>query len=178
MLLDLTDFDQTEPPEDLELFAVLAIMQAVFRPDVADRILRIYQKIKHKLSDPHYHNRWLRILRYVMSSSKYLSKQDFIEVTNQMSETDVATISPLFQELMAEGEVIGFGKGEVIGCEKGEVMREAKSIIRTLTKRFQTVSPTTNEMVFAISDLDELERLADFAYDCQSLAEFETALNK
>ena len=82
MLLDLTDFDKTQPPEDLELFAVLAIMQAVFRPDVAERILKIYQKIKHKLGNPYYRDRWLRILRYVMSSSKYLSKQNFIEVTN------------------------------------------------------------------------------------------------
>jgi hypothetical protein len=158
IVLDLTNFDKTSPPEDLELYAVLAIMQAVFRPDVADRILRIYQKIKHKLGDPHYRDCWLKILRYAMSSSKYLSKENFIEVTNQMSDTDVATISPLAQELMAEGE--------------------SNSIIRILTKRLGGVPPSVRDKLHTIHDFDVLDQLTDVALDCQSLAEFEQALSK
>ena len=57
--------------DDLDLYAVLTIMQAVFRPDIAERILKIYQKIKPKLDDPHYRDRWLKIMRYAMASSKY-----------------------------------------------------------------------------------------------------------
>ena len=95
-----------------------------------------------------------------MTSSKYITRNDLDEVTNQMSDTDVATISPLFQELIVIGET----------------RNEAKSIIRTLTKRFQIVSPTITEKVHALTDLHTLDTLADFAYDCQSLAEFEAAL--
>ena len=68
----------------------------------------------------------------------------------------------LADQLFAEGEVIG----------------EAKSIIRTLTKRFQTVSSETTEKVLGLTDLGEIERLADFAYDCQTLHEFEVDLNR
>jgi hypothetical protein len=162
MLLDLTLTAESDLPEDVDLYAVLAIMQAVFRPDVAERILKIYQKIKHKLGEPHYRDRWLKVLRYAMTSSKYLSPQNICEVTSQMSDTDVATISPLYRELLSEGVAEGV----------------AKSIIRTLTKRFHTVSSVTTDKVLGLTDLVEIERLADFAYDCQSLDEFEQALGK
>jgi len=77
-------------------------------------------------------------------------------------------------QFVAEGIVIGEAKGKA----EGEAIGEAKSIIRTLTKRFQTVSPTITEKVHGLTDLAEIERLADFAYDCQTLGEFEEALNK
>jgi predicted transposase/invertase (TIGR01784 family) len=64
------------------------------------------------------------------------------------------------------------------GKAEGKIEGEAKSIIRTLTKRFQTISPVTTEKVLELTDLAEIEHLADFAYDCQSLAEFEEALGK
>jgi len=76
MLFDLTLTAESDLPEDLDLYAVLTVMQAVFRPDVAERILRIYTKLKHKLGDPHYRDRWLKILRYAMTSSKYLSPKN------------------------------------------------------------------------------------------------------
>jgi flagellar biosynthesis/type III secretory pathway protein FliH len=55
------------------------------------------------------------------------------------------------------------------GFTEGKTEGEVKSIIRTLTKRFQIVSPSTNKTILAMTDLDVIERLADFAYDCQSL---------
>ncbi|MCL2119476.1 MAG: DUF4351 domain-containing protein, partial [Planctomycetaceae bacterium] len=142
------------------------IMQAVFRPDVAERILKIYQKIKHKLDDPHYRDRWLKILRYAMTSSKYITRNDLDEVTNQMSDTDVATISPLYQELFTEGKIEGMAEGE------------ANSIIRILTRKFGEVPPTMQDRLYAIHDLDVLGQLTDVALDCQSLDEFEEALGK
>ena len=157
-MLDLMDFDKTTPPEDLELFAVLAIMQAVFRPDVADRIVRIYQKIKHKLGDSHYRDRWLKILRYAMTSSKYFSKENFIEVTSQMSDTEELTISPFARELLPEGE--------------------ANSIIRILTKRISDVPPSIQEKLRSIHDFDVLGQLTDFALDCDTLDEFVKVLEK
>ena len=68
--------------------------------------------------------------------------------------------------------------GYVLGEAEGEARGEAKSIIRTLTRRFQIVSPTITEKVFELTDLADVERLADFAFGCQSLDEFEDALNK
>ena len=168
-MLDLMNFDKTKPPEDLELFAVMAMMQAVFRPDVADRIVRIYQKIKHKLNDRHYRERWLRILRYAMSSSKYFSKENFIEVTNQMNETEILTISPFARELLAEGEA----KGREEGREK-----LFETLVKILTKRFGDVSPVIREKIHVIHDLDVLGQLTDYALDCQTLNEFVRALKE
>jgi len=62
--------------------------------------------------------------------------------------------------------------------DEGEAIGEAKSIIRILTKHFGDVSPTIREKLYAIHDLDVLSQLTDVALDCQSLAEFEAALNK
>jgi len=70
----------------------------------------------------------------------------------------------------------GLTEGEAKGKAEGEAKGKAESIIRTLTKRFQTVSPIINETVLGLTDLEELERLADFAFDCQTLDEFEKAI--
>jgi len=169
ILLDLMDFDKTTPPDDVELYAVLAIMQAVFRPDVAERILKIYRKIKHKLGDSQYRDRWLKILRYAMSSSKYLSKDNFVEVTSQMSDTDVATISPLYEELLAEGRE---EERNLWATDKVE------TLLRYLTRNFGEVPSTVRDRLYAIHDLDVLSQLTEAAWDCQSLAEFESALKK
>ena len=103
LLLDLTNFDKTKPPEDLELFAVLAIMQAMFRPDAVKRVMRIYEIIRPKLNDSQsseqYRKRWTTLLRYMITSSKYFTYDNLKEVTSKMSETVVATISPCALEL-------------------------------------------------------------------------------
>jgi predicted transposase YdaD len=181
ILLDLTETNEKDLPEDLELYAVLSVMQAVFRQDVAERILLIYQKIKHKLSDPKYRERWINLLRYFMKSSKYLTTKDAIEVTSQMSDTIVAGISPYAQELMAEGVAIGREEGVAIGIEKERnawCADKVETLLRILTKRLGEVPPTTQDKLHAIHDLDVLGQLTDVALDCQSLEEFEQALNR
>jgi len=177
LLLDLTNFDKTTPPEDLELFAVLAIMQAVFRPDAAERILRIYQKIKHKLGDPRYSERWLKLLRYMMTSSKYINKKDFFEVTSQMSDTDIATLSPFYQEVFAEGREEGREEGR---DEERNLWATDKveTLLQILSKRLGDVPPTIHDKLHAIHDIDVLCKLTDVALDCLSLDEFEVALGK
>ena len=151
--------------------SVLAVMQAVFRPDVAERMLQIYQKLKPKLGNPQYRDRWLKLLRYLITSSKYISKKRIEEVTNQMSDTDVATISPLCQEWMAEG----FIQGEAVGIEKG-IEKGIETLLRILTKRLGDMPSTVRDKLRAIHDLDALSQLTDIALDCQSIAEFEAAL--
>ena len=51
-----------------------------------------------------------------------------------------------------------------------------ESILRTLTKRFQAIPKPLEERILAITDLECLGKLADFALDCQSLVEFATAV--
>jgi len=178
MLFDLALTAESDLPEDLDLYAVLAIMQAVFHPDIAERILKIYQKIKHKLDDPHYRNRWLKVLRYAMTSSKYFSPQNYDKVKSQMSETDVATISPLYQELLAEGVVIG-REEERVTLVNAWTTDKVETLLRILVKKFGEVPPAIHDKLCSIHDLEVLGQLTEFvALDCQSFAEFEVALNK
>ena len=67
-------------------------------------------------------------------------------------------------------------KGIEQGREQGEIERETKAILRTLTKRFKAVPEPLEEQVRAIADLERLEQLADFAFECKSLEEFGEAL--
>ena len=178
-LLDLTDFDKTTPPEDLELFAVLAVMQAVFRPDAVERLKRIYLKIKPKLDDPktrkHYLERWENLLKYMMTSGKYFTFDNLKEVTSIMSETDVVAISPCAMELMAIGRT---EERNLWLNERNELLNDkVENLLRILTRNFGEIPPTTRDRLHAIHDFNVLRQLTDIAWDCQALDEFEAALN-
>ena len=58
------------------------------------------------------------------------------------------------------------------GLTEGKAEAKAESILLTLTKRFKTVPKPLEEQVLAITDLARLEKLADFAFDCETLGEF------
>ena len=45
-----------------------------------------------------------------------------------------------------------------------------------LTKRFRIVPEAIQERIFAITDLDRLEYLADFAFECESLEDFSESM--
>ena len=51
------------------------------------------------------------------------------------------------------------------GIEQGAIERETKAILRTLTKRFQSVPRSLEAYVHAVTDLERLEHLADFALE-------------
>ena len=70
----------------------------------------------------------------------------------------------------------GKAEGEAKGKTEGKAEGEAKGIIRTLTKRFESVPAEFEEKLRAITDLVRLDELADFAFDCSTLDEFEAAL--
>ena len=54
---------------------------------------------------------------------------------------------------------------------------EAKSILRTLKKRFQIeVRQQLEDQIRGITNLEHLEQLADYAFDCESIEEFGKAL--
>jgi len=175
MLVDLTQIDENGLPEDLELYCVLAVMQAVFREDVADRMLKIYRKLRPKFDNKFYRDRWTNLFYYLLTSSKYLTRKNFDEVKNQMSDTDdITTISPWLQETIFNAREEGFAEGEAKGKTEGEV----NSIIRILTKRVGEVPSALRDQLHAIHDLGVLGQLTDVALDAKTLAEFEAALSK
>ena len=67
-------------------------------------------------------------------------------------------------------------EGHAKGRAEEAFEREAKAVIRTLTKRFQSVPQSLEERIHAITDLQRLEKLADFAFDCKTLDEFGESL--
>jgi hypothetical protein len=74
-------------------------------------------------------------------------------------------------------ELSPFLRGVISDSTKdGMMYSEVKSIIRTLRKRFQIFSPSLFETLFSLRDLEKLEHLADFAFDCTTIDEFEQAL--
>lgn len=167
MLVDLTQIDENGLPEDLELYCVLAVMQAVFREDVADRMLRIYRKLRPKFHDGFYRDRWTNLFYYLLTSSKYLTQKKFDEAKTQMSDTDEnLTISPWLAETIfnaqAEGEAKGWAEGKTEGKTEGKAEGkaegEAKVIIRILTRRFQTVSPSIREALLALANVEKTGR--------------------
>ena len=77
----------------------------------------------------------------------------------------------------AKGKAEGEAKGKAEGLVEGEAKGEVRAIIRTLTKRFNQQPPKAlEEKLLAMTDLEQLDKLAEFAFDCDSMAEFETAL--
>jgi predicted transposase/invertase (TIGR01784 family) len=115
----------------------------------------------------------LKIYRDNFAAMKTAKDESFVE-------GQVAGFEEGIEKGRAEGEAIGIEKGraegEAIGIEKGEVKRESKAILRTLNKRFQQIPPQIENKLLTITDLEQLEKLADFAYDCPTLDEFEKAL--
>jgi len=63
-------------------------------------------------------------------------------------------------------------EGKVEGLSEGE----ARTIVRQLIRRFGAIPSSLEEKLYGISDIDQLDRLADSVIDCQSLEEFSSHL--
>jgi len=76
-------------------------------------------------------------------------------------------------------ELMAIGRGE--GREEERNLwatDKVETLLRILTKRLGEVSPNVRDNLYTINDRDVLGKLTDFALDCQTLDEFEAALNK
>jgi predicted transposase/invertase (TIGR01784 family) len=69
-------------------------------------------------------------------------------------------------------------EGREEGRDEGREEKAIETLLRILTKRFGDVPPTVRDKLHTIHDLDALGQLTDVALDCQTLTEFEQALNK
>ena len=168
ILLDLTRLSEDDLPEEGELYGVFGVMQAIFSKDKVDRMRRIYRKLSPKLHIPHYRDRWLKLCRYLVTSTK-ITREEFQEVTDQMSDTDVMILSPLCQEWWDGGREEGLEKARE---------KTVRTLLRILTRRFGDVPDTVRDRLYAIHDLDKLDELEDVAWDCMALEDFEAALMK
>ena len=54
----------------------------------------------------------------------------------------------------------------------------SRNVLQILTRRLGNVSPAVRDKLHAIHDINILGQLTEVAWDCQSLAEFEQALDK
>ncbi|MDR2172116.1 MAG: hypothetical protein LBP59_18380, partial [Planctomycetaceae bacterium] len=85
-------------------------------------------------------------------------------------------------EGIAEGIVRGISKGiaegKAEGISEGIAKGKAENIIRILTRRFdKSPSMRLQRQIMNVKDIDKLDELCDFAFDCVSLGEFATAFN-
>ena len=64
------------------------------------------------------------------------------------------------------------------GITQGIVIGKVDIVMKVLSKRFGDVPSTIHEKLHTIHDFDELGQLTDIALDCETLEEFEQALNK
>jgi predicted transposase/invertase (TIGR01784 family) len=76
----------------------------------------------------------------------------------------------------AKGRAEGEAKGRAEGLAEGEAKGKKNGILRTLTKRFNTVPAAMAADVNALTDVAEIEKLADLAFDCKTLDEFGKAM--
>ncbi|MDR2170494.1 MAG: DUF4351 domain-containing protein, partial [Planctomycetaceae bacterium] len=72
----------------------------------------------------------------------------------------------------------GINKGKAEGISEGIAKGKAENIIRILTRRFdKSPSMRLQRQIMSVKDIDKLDELCDFAFDCVSLGEFATAFN-
>jgi flagellar biosynthesis/type III secretory pathway protein FliH len=80
-----------------------------------------------------------------------------------------------------QATTLGFKKGFKKGKAEGKVLGKAKgkavSIIRALARLIDEPSARLKKRIMQIQSESKLDELFDFAFECVSLGEFETALN-
>ena len=74
----------------------------------------------------------------------------------------------------AIGQAIGEARGQAIGEARGQAIGEVLVVLRA---RFKEVPPVTESIIRSMTDITALKSLAVHAETCQSLEEFEKALN-
>jgi len=70
----------------------------------------------------------------------------------------------ILQKGIAKGEQRGFQQGKQEGKQEGEQFGKASVLIRLLSRRFGTISPTVEQQICSLS-IPELEELTDAQFD-------------
>jgi hypothetical protein len=162
LLFDVVTFDEKNLPEDLELCVLMMILQAVFRKDVAERLIAIFHKLRPKLHESSYQRLWEDCLYYATRSAKNFTEQDGVKVIAEIRKTGETNMTTRYLIDVLE--------------EQGEARGETKIINLVLKTRFGRVPKSTCDAVRAITDLKVLDKLAKLALKCETLDEFKKAL--
>jgi len=167
ILFDLSAIDDDKLPRDPnapELHVVLLIMKVIFSKSkitLKNKLGTILEELQPYSQNPKYRELIRKLWYYVLYNSDRLTEIDYHELETRIQETIGENSMPTLAQIFLDR-----------GREQGAIKREAKAILRTLTKRFKAVPKPLEGQVHAIADLERLEQLADFAYDCKSLEEF------
>jgi len=118
---------------------------------------------------------------------------NFFAFAGEKNEREMAALTqnnPIIQEAYAElqrfyadGEnrekikererfLMDYNLGITSSYEEGEAKGKAEIIIRILSKRFKAVPEGLQSRLMVLADVDQFDRLADVALDCNTLEEF------
>ena len=159
-----------DPSEKVELYSMLATMQAVFEPDVAERLVNVMHHIAQQLRRPENLALAEKILMYSISRSEHLEPQYLTKISDELKSMGDETMGmTLADKLFAEGELKGKAEG------KAEASQD--SIIRILEARFGEVPASIGETVRTVTNTDRLEWLIATAATTKSLETFEKELS-
>jgi len=173
LLFDVMTLDENSLPEDLELAVLIMMLQAVFRKDVAERLMAIYLKLRYKLCEPRYRRLWEDCLHYAITSAKNFTGDETINFITEIRKTgdtsmyNYRTAADDFEE-----------HGIAIGEARGEARGKANSILLFLKTNHGRVPKSTCDAVRAITDLKMLEKLTVHAAKCKTLDDFNEALKR
>jgi len=169
LLFDVVTFDEKHLPEDLEIGVLIMILQAVFREDVADRLLGIYRKLRPKIHESRNRRLWEDCLHYALTSAKNFKRQECNDVIQEIHNMG----SPITYRTVADDF---FDDGFAVGIAQGETRGEANAILLVLKTNHGRVPKSTRDAVRAITDPKMLKKLTILAAKCKTLEEFNKAL--
>ena len=182
MLIDLSAIEDDQLPRDPnapELHVVLLMMKVIFSKSKT-YLKRNFRAILREL-EPYSRNRRYRSLirkcwHYTIYNTRTLVRTDVDEMETEMgkaiNEKGDEKMPTLAQKLIKEGKAQGRVEGRAEGRIEGYAEGKAEAILRILTRRFRMVPESLEARIFAITDLECLGKLLDFAFDCESLDEF------
>lgn len=180
-LVDLSTIEDDDLPHDEnvpELHAVLLIMKVIFsknKTTIRRKFSQVLDELRSYAQNPMYRDLIYKLRHYVIWNARNMTEEDIFEIKDEIGEIieegddDMSTIAQIFiNKGKAEGRVEGEARGKVEGT--------VKSVLLILRKRFRKVPRPLKERILAITNLRRLEKLAVFAFDCETLEEFSESI--
>jgi hypothetical protein len=175
-IYDLNVIPDSELPKESQAYMFCRTSQILHLKNVNEEAFALFEKMKEKL---HVNKKlwitWDKCLYHLYTSSKHFSRETYNQLINLTKELGVKVMSPsVAEKYYEEAMTIGLAKGKAEGFARGV----AKSIIRILRNRLDDEpSVELQGRIMGIKSMDKLDELLEFAFNCVSLGEFETALN-
>jgi len=189
-LCDLTNYSDEEIIGQALLQICLRVLKYSRSEEITFRLPEIIQLFQEITSKRTALEVLYTVLRYLSNNSANLTKEQLIQVVEEVFEQGGDTMTTIAQQLRMEGEEIGLMKGlakrqeEVRKAEqKVQQMKQRawqsafKHIHQILTFRFEMKLDQYNERLEKLK-LSALEKLTDLAFQAKTLAEFEVELSK